>query len=197
MLSFNEQTHTYYWNGEEVPSVTQILQAVYPTDFSHIPEATLKRAQDRGTFVHQACAFYDQHDLDWKSVDPVCVPYVRAYTFFKQATCFVPESIEQMAYSEVYKYAGTWDRIGRLFGRRILLDIKTGVPSPKDKLQTAGYELLAQENGHPDIIERYNLYLSSDGKFSLSEPYISRNDKAMFVEAVHKYYEQREKEAVE
>ena len=51
LFTYNEETHTGFYNGEVVPSCTQLINVLYPLD-ERIPEENLKKAATRGTDIH-------------------------------------------------------------------------------------------------------------------------------------------------
>lgn len=50
MLEFVEETHSYFWNGDRVPSITQVLveAGIVETEFCK------QSGTDRGSAVHLA-----------------------------------------------------------------------------------------------------------------------------------------------
>ena len=171
LLTFDENTHTYFWNGKKVPCVTDVLDSVKYCDYSQIPDAVRELAMERGSEVHACTQSLDKGVLKWDSMDPLVAPYVEGYGKFKKDTGFVPEIIEKRIYSRDFNFAGTLDRIGILNNQLILLDYKTGSAIPKwVPIQTAAYQHLANTlKIYPTC--RYALLLKKDGTYSLSEPY--------------------------
>jgi hypothetical protein len=139
-IEFDEAAHVYRVDGRIVPSVTRVLEAVGISDFSMVPPAVLKHAQDRGTAVHRACWYDDQGDLDEASLDPEIVPYVEAWRAFRHDHEFVAVDIERRFYNADYAFCGTFDRLGwmRRWGK-VMTDIKTGVHSMSWPIQLAAY----------------------------------------------------------
>src|SRR3989338_6921714 len=92
ILTFNDETHEYFWNGEKVPySVTGILKVSGLIDTTWYNEP----ARVRGTYVHEATQFLDEDCLEWDSLDPVITPYVEAYARFKTESKFHVKRIEE------------------------------------------------------------------------------------------------------
>ena len=52
-LDYFENGHEYYVNGIEVPSVTTMLKVRFGGKYDGIPEATLRRAAEKGTDLHK------------------------------------------------------------------------------------------------------------------------------------------------
>lgn len=184
-----DKDHTYWRMPERVrvPGVTEILQAGgYIDDWWFTDEAKL-----RGTNVHTACEYYDEDDLEWDSVLPEYVSYVKAYTRFRKDTGFKPIEIESTSYSERYNYAGTLDRIGELGGYLALVDIKTGAKAAFWPLQLAAYQRLRRLD-YPDLV-RYSLRLKDNGKYDLSPPYTDPMDWDAFAACLYVYFDKKKR----
>lgn len=121
LVDFDPAGHVYRRRetGEVLPSVTGILKAVgVSVDFEELGGmgAGIKHAielkRDIGTAVHQAAHFYDDNDLVWSSLDPHVVPYLEAWTAFRQAYSHMrPATRERIVYSAAYRFVGTLDAI--------------------------------------------------------------------------------------
>ena len=53
-IIFDEATHTYLVDGEEVPSVTTILQPLSMRSYSAVNPSVLEYARNRGKAIHEA-----------------------------------------------------------------------------------------------------------------------------------------------
>ena len=158
VFTFDQNAHAYYLDGVEIPHVTGILHAAgLVPDYGGFHEA-----QWRGLHVHSATEWLDLNDLDWSTVYPQWVGYVRAYERFKQETGFLPELIEYQSYHQDFRFGGTIDRVGRLDGKRVLIDLKTGAEEPHHAWQTAAYSLLVP------VERRGCVYLFEDGKYKIT-----------------------------
>lgn len=183
MLTFDEASHAYHWNGARVPSVTQILGAL--TDLSAIPEANLNFARDRGHAVHYACELFDQDNLDWSSLDVRLVPYVEAWADFRVKTGFIPTGIEERVFHPGLRYAGTLDRRGIIEGQPSILDIKAvAAMYPTTGMQTAAYAEALNAGGTVEKhTGRYGIQLLKTGKWKLNH-YKDATDWPTFVSAL-------------
>lgn len=170
MLDFDAPTHTYHWNGQIVPSVTQLLSDFQ--DFSHVSPAVMEAAQLRGTNVHLLCQFVDEDCLDESQFTAEELSYLPAWRAFLRDARPNWSAIERPFYSRRHGYAGTPDRAGVLEGiggARGVFDIKTPASeSPLWALQTAGYGDLVSE-WEPDLIRRFTIQLRPDGTYRLRE----------------------------
>jgi hypothetical protein len=92
-LLFDPVEHVYTVGARRVPSVTQTLAPL--VDYSQVPPAVLKRAQELGTAVHRMTELHDLDDLDTDALSSELLPYLTAWMRFRAETGFVPELIEQ------------------------------------------------------------------------------------------------------
>ena len=170
-FEFNAAEHRYTWldNGQEIPSVTRIIERAGLSDLSAIPAAVLKNAADRGTNIHTATELYDTGTL--ATIDPAHEPYLTAWKMFRAAyrLDFEPREIELKLVSEKYNFAGTLDRYKIREGKLWICDIKTGSKVYKTTgLQLAAYEILLKEN-LPELAqlttERSAVQLKKTGQF--------------------------------
>lgn len=147
-FSFDADTHTYRdHDGTVVPSVTQVLAAVWPAQYAGIREEVLQRKSALGTAVHLACHMLDTPDegmLDWSKVHPEARPYIEAYQRFKSEQHFrVAESeLQGIATVRGMRYGYQIDKRGFMGKWATILDLKCAVDEkPLWRLQLAGYEL--------------------------------------------------------
>jgi hypothetical protein len=159
VVTFVEEDHSYWMDGRRVPSVTQILElAALTVDYSTIPAATLAHARERGSHVDLCCDLYDQDDLDWTTVHPECVPYVKAWAAFRERERFTPTLWQHRVYHERLEYAGTIDA----YGDGVLVERKcTSKLSPSYAIQTALYAMAM------DFPDRWIVQLKKDGSYVL------------------------------
>ncbi len=203
-LTFDPVGHVYTLDGVRVPSVTQILKHAGLIDFSSVPPPVLENARLRGTHVHQAIHYFNEHDLDVATFDrefPECAGYLEAWITFTERRRFEPVLNERRLASRKYQVAGTADCFGFLDGAPVLLDFATGRPQDVAKdLQTGAYYALALEwagdGADPELavflaqsrgaLTRYGVALRVDGTFSL-EPYSNASDFREFLALVGAY----------
>jgi hypothetical protein len=157
MLTFNEDTHTYWWNGIRIPSVTEIMKVTgISKGFSGIDPYVLDRARRRGSAVHEITEILDRglepdmSMVDEDIYDDVC-NMVDAWEKYKDERGIVITSIEKPVYyqdltiSDIPLYAGTIDRTLEAdspFGIHSILDIKTSTTlSQEVSVQLALYAL--------------------------------------------------------
>ena len=181
--TFCEDTHEYKIDGKPVPSVTQVLKEAGLIDSTWFtPEAAL-----RGTYVHQACALYDEGVLDLDGIDPQLAPYVSAWDKFKKDSGIVPTIIEQPFYSLEHGFAGCVDRAWLDGKHWVIADLKSGPLPDWLALQLAGYSILI------NAFSGMGVELRDNGSYSVKVVNTVELFKARraFLEALRKVKRQR------
>lgn len=187
MLTFDHDSHRYWWNGDPVPSVTQVLSIL--TDFEMVEKfnpGAVAYASVRGDAVHYACELYDKGTLDWSTLDDELKPYLDAWILFRKQTGFIPNRIEHKVFHPNLRYAGTLDRTGILFDNHVVIDIKAvAAIYPTTGPQLAAYEaaIKATEPNGPASYGRYSVQLHPDGKYKLHH-YENRADLSVFISSL-------------
>lgn len=178
MLTLEESTHVYRWNGKVVPSVSQIIAPLYEGAFDGIKAEVLERKRTLGTALHYATELLDRDQLDEDSIDTAIRPYLDAYVRAKAERNMQWTVIEEPRYHHTLRYAGTIDRYGTVDGEPAVVDFKTvATLHAAVGVQLAGYESLMQ-TGRP--MKRYALQLLPTGEYRLVE-YKSPDDRAAFM----------------
>lgn len=204
MLTFDEPTHTYRWNGQPVPNVTRLLAPL--TDYSRIPADVLERAQQEGKAIHKMVELHMTGMLDLAALhsdesQAWLLPRFEALEKFIDETGFVCYAAEHPLYSKQLRYAGTPDLIGRMSHigktrrRAVLVDVKRSFfAGPVIGLQTAAYTQVWNETeakGEKDLLvpnqNRFALQLRADGTYRL-EPFDDGGDFAAFLALLTVHY---------
>jgi len=186
VLTFEEEPHIYRIDGRIVPSVTQILKAVWPEIWPWASEF----AMERGRKVHQAAHLWILGDLDSKRLSPYIAGFVAGAIRFLQETGFEFAQIdgspasECRMYSSIYDYAGTADWIGTYQRKSAVIDLKTGEPGWACGPQTWAYSQQWQEMTGEVVRQRFGLHLYDDGTYQLVPYKDHRNDQADFLAAL-------------
>lgn len=160
-IEFNEEDHTYKVDGVDRPSVTTVLDSVFPTRF-FCSQEKLERAAAFGRAAHLMLQFWGDGALDEDVLDPsLRLILTQAKEAFK-ANGWRICSTEQRVAHELYGYAGTVDAIV-MDGKQSTgpVDYKTGAKSWKTALQTAAYAETQKEKG-VKIKFRAALYLTTE-----------------------------------
>lgn len=180
-IAFFEDEHKYLVDGEEVPSVTTILNYMSDVEYGGINKAVLDQASIRGRLVHEYTELMD-YDAMPDEVEYEVVGYLKAYAKFLRDYDIDWWYIEKILYNESVGYIGTADRIGTIDGEISIVDIKTlASPSKMAKFtvsaQTEAYRrayigayidmLLDGKKPPAQPTCRYALYLGKDGEYNL------------------------------
>lgn len=165
LITFEADTHSYFYGMERVPSVSEILRPLTETYLAAIPEGILNWKRDLGIAVHKACELLDLGTLDEESVDPQIVPYIEAYKAFRVDYQPKWDAIEQFVFADIGRYAGTLDRAGELTTGPAIVDIKTSLKvQPSAAVQLWAYAVAYGEVLAPDLLV---LQLMKDGTYKL------------------------------
>ncbi len=180
-LKFDKASHTYKYNDNLVPSVTQVIDCLY--DLSFIPRDVLEYKSELGTAVHLATELHDNNDLDIDSLSPVIAPYFNAWLKFLAETKTEILSIEDRIYHTDYQYAGTLDRGVIINKKRAIIDIKCVAQlGVHVGVQLAGYQQAKNKElkKSDHFTHRYAVQLKPDGTYRL-EPYTNNQDFSVFI----------------
>lgn len=159
-VNFDEKTHTYTTDkGVVLQSVTQVLSLAGLVDSTWFTE----EGRIRGVAVHKACELLARRTLDRSSVCDAIKGYLDAFERFMAESGFKVTKSEKMVVNAKKGYAGRYDFLGILNGRKAVLDIKSGSMPSWTAEQTAGY---AECLGYP---ARFGLELRENGTYSLKE----------------------------
>lgn len=129
-LYFDPETHTYYWKGEKVPCVSDMLDMIDCITMKGIPPQNLVKASERGRRVHEATEDFEygllDMDEDWLSENEDIEPYVCAYIdWWCELNSSLPIASEEPLYCEETGLAGTIDLVKQKDGELWLIDKKT------------------------------------------------------------------------
>lgn len=147
LLTFEESTHTYKYDGQVVDSVTRILKPISQEIYKGINQNVMDKAAARGTEIHFAIELYSEYGVI--EIDDEYKPYLDAYIQFKQDFNHKPLKNEYRVYSELYDYCGTFDNLGTINAIETLIDYKnTSVLHDKlVGLQLSAYRQALKEEG--------------------------------------------------
>jgi hypothetical protein len=195
LFEFREDTHQYFLDGVEFPSVTQICRFISREKNDKAPPHLLEAAADRGRRVHEYCMLYDYDALE--EVDSDCVGYVKAYqAFLRDYRVVAWWFVEKPSANADLGFAGTIDRYGWIDGEFCLVDIKTSSVVDVDSLsaQLCGYALLINNESYsrPPRVDRcWGVQLKKDGTYKVVEIDLNKG-KELFESCLklHKLLEQ-------
>jgi hypothetical protein len=151
MLTFQEKDHRYFWDGIEVPSVSQVMKTL---GISKDWGATPQYYRDRGIAVAKAIELFLKGTLDESSLDPVIVPYLEQFKSWLQGNPKLGGLVlsEEKYYSKKLAYAGRID----LVINKSIWDVKCSKKFDKEslwqyQLQGCAYRQLMEENFGVDL----------------------------------------------
>lgn len=169
-LRFDEESHVYTLGDRILPSVTEICAPIQAGKYA-VSSAVVDYAAARGTRIHELCALYDLDELP-DEIEAECLPYLQAWVAFCRDWRPAWERIEWPVCSELNGYAGTCDRIGKIDGKRCVVDIKTAASLDRPAkvalcCQLAAYRKLAAENGLTVDGDSLGVQLRKDGSYTV------------------------------
>lgn len=195
MLTFDKERHEYRWDGQIVPSVSEILRPV--VDYSRVPTDVLERKRQIGVAVHEAIALDLEGDLDEESLaDPGAqwwVPYFMGFRKFRRENPITVLRFEQPVYHKL-GYAGTPDLVAIIAVRKreqpAVIDHKTPLTlHSATALQLAAYKwALVEEGVMQQTSPRLALRLAKDGTYELKEYHDYGRDLSVFQSLLNVYY---------
>ncbi len=162
VTEYIEETHKYYVDGEEKPSVTEICEPISFKRMASIPQQILENARNRGSACH---ALFEDYllvgEVDLDEIKSDYVPYVEQFIMW--ARTYRPKVLYTEKHLFGSEFCGTCDLICRIDGKTLLVDYKTTSAADKKSLsvQLEGYYRLCKENGI-DIDECWYLHLKKD-----------------------------------
>lgn len=124
MIEFNEELHRYTENGVVLPSVSQVLRAVFGNKYDCVNQDILEKAQNKGNAVHTEIQNYESNG---------------ELGFSKELEAYIRERSQDLEYinheqiigGSEFKVCGKYD----LLFNGILADIKTNSKFDKDYVQ--------------------------------------------------------------
>lgn len=159
---YDETTHTYYVDGRERPSVTEICSPISSKRLNALDFNILQRARERGSRCHELFEEYAlTGDLDIDEIETEYIPYVQQFIlWFKTERPKVLFTEKQMFSQD---FCGTCDLICKIDGKVCLVDYKCIASADKKSLsvQLEGYYRLCKLCGI-NIEECYYLHIKKD-----------------------------------
>lgn len=129
MIMYDETKHEYKLDDRVLPSVTQMLSAVFPKmfDFSAVDAQTLAGAQEYGTMIHKRI----ENSMNGYQVSE-CPELTNFWNIWKEQA-FDDARNEVLLYND--DFAGRADIIAQRDGDIYIIDIKTTSQKNKTKVQ--------------------------------------------------------------
>lgn len=166
-LLFYDAAHRYELDGEELPSVSEIIRFISREIYGTVGQYTLDHAADRGTKIHKLCENLDRYGE--VEVPEDLTGYLQAYVKFSKEHTVEWDAIEVANHHPELRYAGRIDRIGLVDGLRAIVDIKSSyvIHKPLVGAQLNLYRMIWEANGCIPIDRLYTLHLKPDGMYKL------------------------------
>lgn len=101
LFIYNKETHTGTYEGKPIPSVTQLLEILFPMS-EDIPQKRLEQAADRGTTIHEAIEQineYFDNPFDYQHNIDVAIEVAEKVANYKN----IPELIDYVSFIATYK----------------------------------------------------------------------------------------------
>ena len=162
ILEYIDETHTYIYNGEILPSITQVMNMKFKNKYSGISKEVLQRAAERGSKIHKTIEDYERHNQE----NPESVE-LRNYKFLKKAYKF--ECIDNEVPVVIFKdgkavACGRLDLVLEEEGKIGLGDIKTTSTLDREYLryQLNLYRIGYQQCYGTDIAFLRGIHLRND-----------------------------------
>ncbi len=188
-VEFIEETHQYLVNGVLVPSVTQILNQVFPDKYGGIPQKILDEKSVYGTELHKYIEVIERkkprrplvYIKRYFSPNIYQEESLKEYLRIKQEFNIEVLEVEKIVF---YKnlYGGTLDIKALVNGKKAIIDVKTTAELDRDYVawQTSYYELADEE-----VEEHYCLWLPKGHLGKLEK--VERIEKNLLLEVANNY----------
>jgi len=191
MIEFLKEEHLYLVDGVITPSVTQILQFIFPDKYKGVPIEILQNKAEYGSILHKVIEIAEQEqmfDIDLLKQKIKGINYLIEASFeqyLKIKEKYQIEVLEQeqiVAYKDLY--CGTFDMIANVNNKKSLIDIKTTAELDIEYLswQLSFYELAKGEQ----FEKLYVIWLPKKSLGELKE--IPRKSKKELLEVLERYY---------
>lgn len=187
-IEFIEDGHIYLKNGIIVPSVSEILNFIFPKKYANIPQTILNQKAEFGSHVHKAIEEYEQ------GKEPNTTPFERIVfeQYLRLKNDYKIKVIEQETIvSYEYAYCGRLDMIAWVGNAKSLIDIKTTAQLDKESLAwQLGLYALAYEWMHGIKFDKfYCLWLPKNDIGRLVE--IIPKTKEEIIEMLERYRKEK------
>ena len=170
-LIFFDDEHKYQLDGEDVPSVSEVVRFISREVYGEVAQYSLDNASNRGTRVHKTCEALDKYGSI--ECDEDILPYVQAYVAFRKDKGIKTANIvdiERAFGDKELGYAGTLDRVYEMDnGERWLVDLKTSSTPQKRIWEPClnAYKMLYEKNTGKTIDRMFDLHLTKEGKYKI------------------------------
>lgn len=130
-IEFIEEIHTYLCDGVIIPSVSELLNFIFPDKYKGIPEHILSEKAQFGTNVHKAIENFE-NGLEISLTEFEEITFNQYLKLKAKYNLHVIEQEKMISYDG--RYAGRLDMIADVNHYRCLIDIKTTAKLDKESL---------------------------------------------------------------
>ena len=154
-IEFVEDGHLYLISGILVPSVSEILNFIFPDKYSNVPKQILNSKAEYGSRVHEAIECLE------KKADLPQLNYLQEASLMQWKKLKSENKIEVIEQEKMVNYGnhycGRFDMIANVNGAYSLCDIKTTVKLDKESLswQLSYYALAHNPDKYETEFEKF------------------------------------------
>lgn len=145
MLEYIDEGHLYLYDGVIIPSVSQLIEKIFPNKYKGVPENILNAKAKYGTEVHKLIEDLE-NGKEIETNNYLIETSINQYIRLKYKNNIkVLEQEKIVCYKGLY--AGRYDMVASIDGKKCLCDIKTTAQLDKEYLswQLSLYELASGE----------------------------------------------------
>lgn len=165
LFRYDDLEHAYFYQGAQVPSITQmLLKTGWIND-----EWFTEESSERGQAVHKETAQYDLGAISIEHWLSLYRGYLLAHIECMNRLRPTFLGIEQPGVHPGYKFGGRPDRVLKVFRQLTIHEIKSGGIEKSHQIQTALQAILeSQRYGlPPEAWQRQAEYLKPNGRYDL------------------------------
>jgi len=167
-LTFYEEGHAYAIDGQDVPSVTEVLGELLP---GHQADPYYLQ---RGQAVHAGAAIIIRGESLAEDPDPRIAGQLEAVRLFQREWKPEPVAVEMRVCSVRHMYAGTLDLVANIKGATAIFDWKASIEAAV-RYQLAAYAwAYAETTGAAIPRHGYVVQLKEDGNYVVQGPFDMR-----------------------
>lgn len=167
-LEFFEEPHIYKLFGEEIPSVSTVMEPLSSSIYGDVDPHILNAAANRGTIVHEAIENYVNYGIE--DIPDEHRGYLDAFVQFWKEYKPTLIAAEYRMYHKYLNYAGTSDLLVLIDDELWLIDNKTSYSIKKmlTRIQLEAYKKALATHGIR-VNRKAILHLKKTGKYSFVE----------------------------
>ena len=193
MIEYVDEIHTYLYDGEIIPSVSELLRFIFPNKYSNVPEHILNAKAKYGSTIHKAIEDIEKGEVI-SALDYIQQASIDQYLKLKEKNDLEVVEQEKIIHYK-NKYAGRFDMIANVNNKYSLCDIKTTSELDKESLswQLSLYAYAYKDMYDEDFEKLYAIWLPKKDLGQLIE--IKKKSDKEIEELIEEYYSQKNKES--